>query len=215
MPSAAMWPPYSCGSASFTNKAPGAGWFWFFDSGWFFSLVGSFEGAQRRNSLRSLFCGHSERARVKFFRHSEGANGDRRIPRLVPPGKRQRTALPLTGGFHGLRPLNDGDFWFPRPLCPHPLPTITTAPCNALTTTHVIQRERSDRRIPPMVPPGKRQRTLPPLTGGFHGLRPLNDGDLNPPLPLCRAPPQNLPVEKAAKRQNSLVIARRIWYYIL
>ena len=31
-------------------------------------------------------------------------------------GKRQLTFLSLRGGFHGLRPLNDGNLWFPRPL---------------------------------------------------------------------------------------------------
>ena len=77
-----------------------------------------------------------------YARHSEGAIGDRRIPPLVPPEEQHRTSLPLrrgsplreddgegmplprprlgvcasVGGFHGLRPLNDGDLGSPRPL---------------------------------------------------------------------------------------------------
>ena len=36
-------------------------------------------------------------------------------PPVGSAGIATRTAPPLIMGFHGLRPLNDGEFWLPRP----------------------------------------------------------------------------------------------------
>ena len=65
-----------------------------------------------------------------------------RAPAFVKPGAapravRCRGAMPLPGGFHGLRPLNDGEFGAPRPLSgapPAPLSTSTAAPPHRSST---------------------------------------------------------------------------------
>ena len=62
------------------------------------------------------------------------------IPRLVCTDS--DTAQPLTVGFHGLRPLNDGNG---KP--PHPRYRRTL---HALTLMHVIQRERKRPKNPPV-----------------------------------------------------------------
>ena len=104
--------------------------------------------------------------------------------------------VPLTVGFHGLRPLNDGEFGLPRPH-------YRCALRRSSTVARHSEGAGGDRRIPRLVPPGKRQHTPPllrggsplrednggegdppasavgrvPLTVGFHGLRHLNDGE--------------------------------------
>ena len=72
-----------------------------------------------------------------------------------------------------------------------------------------------DDAIPPLVPPGKRHRTVLPLRMGFHGLRPLNDGDiesLRPRYHRTRAPRVIFPINSfllpLPKRWNSGIIIR-------
>ena len=59
--------------------------------------------------------------------HSEGAKRPKN-PLVGSAGERQRTAPPLNGGFHGLRPLNDGGFGSPRPRCRTALPQTGGSP---------------------------------------------------------------------------------------
>ena len=101
-----------------------------------------------------------------------------------------------------------------------------SAPCGALTLMHVILALRAG--IPPLVPPWQRRRTPPPLTGGsplreddgeegnstastvgrvpltmgFHGLRPLNDGKFYSPRPHCHVHPPKKQQNAAAGRKK-------------
>ena len=123
------------------------------------------------------------RSGVYYLLPFRGSVSDRRIPQMVPPGQRQRTfprlhggsplreddagesnppastvgRVPLTGGFHGLRPLNDGDLGVcasTRP--PYPAPhSLSCTPFRGSEAYYLLSFRAcvSRRRIPQMVLP--------------------------------------------------------------